>query len=144
MLSYQARFRPFVVDLTLLMLAVVLSVAAFSVSAANPQLVAAGGLEGTCLPLGADVRGLIAPRGAAFDFLDHELAYAGGYGLRPVPNVLRGEEAFYFSDHELAYAGGYELRPFALVARGEAFDFLDHELAHAGAYGLCAAALASR
>jgi hypothetical protein len=72
-------------------------------------------------------------REAGFDFLDHELAYAGGYGL-----VAAGERAvgFAFLDRELAYAGGY-----GLVAAGEraaGFDFLDHELRYAGGYGLVA------
>jgi hypothetical protein len=53
-------------------------------------------------------------RGADFDFLDRELRYAGGYGLRPVARVARGAD-FDFLDHELRYAGGYTLRP-AIVA----------------------------
>ena len=66
-----------------------------------------------------------------FGFLDHELAYAGGYGLV----AAGGEAGFDFLDHELAYAGGYGL----VAGAGEAgFDFLDHELAYAGGYGLVA------
>lgn len=106
-----------------------------------------------------DSAAAVTARGADFDFLDHELRVAGGYGIVPVSAVPRGE-AFDFLDHELKYAGGYELRPVSaalrgadfdfldhelrylvvppviIAPRGEAFDFLDHELRYAGGYGL--------
>ena len=74
-------------------------------------------------------------RGEAFNFLDHELKYGGGYGLVDISVPARGE-AFDFLDHELRYAGGYGLVDVSVPARGEAFDFLDHELRYAGRYGL--------
>lgn len=77
---------------------------------------------------------LWAVRGAGFDFADHELRYAGGYGLRPASAVLRGAD-FDFVDHEFRYAGSYGLRVSA-APRGVDFDFLDHELRYAGGYGL--------
>ena len=54
-------------------------------------------------------RSIDASRGAGFDFADHELRVAGGYGL------VAAEE------------------------RGAGFDFMDHELRHAGGYTLAAA-----
>ena len=52
-------------------------------------------------------------------------------------SVAVGREAgFDFLDHELAYAGGYDLVTTAERAAG--FDFLDHELRYAGGYGLVA------
>lgn len=77
----------------------------------------------------------VAARGADFDFLDHELRYAGGYELRSLSIVPRGAD-FDFLDHELRYAGNYGLRPAAAAARGADFEFLDHELRYAGDYGL--------
>jgi hypothetical protein len=74
-------------------------------------------------------------READFAFLDHELRYAGGYGLRPAAAVEKGAE-FSFVDHELAYAGGYGLRPAAAVEKGADFDFLDHELRYAGGHAV--------
>jgi len=44
--------------------------------------------------------------GADFDFLDHELRFAGGYAL--VAPAERGVD-FDFVDHELRFAGGYAL-----------------------------------
>jgi hypothetical protein len=85
----------------------------------------------------------VAARGADFDFLDHELRYAGGYELRSLSIVPRGAD-FDFLDHELRYAGGYELRSLSIVPRGADFDFLDHELRYAGNYGLRPAAVAAR
>ena len=78
-------------------------------------------------------------RAMDFGFLDHELMYAGGYGLRPAAAAARGAD-FDFLDHELTSAGGYGLRPIATVERGADFDFLDHELMFAGDYALCATA----
>ena len=74
-----------------------------------------------------------AERGADFDFLDHELMVAGGYGLAA---AAEREADSYFLDHELMYAGGYALRPAARVERGADFDFIDRELKYAGGYGL--------
>jgi hypothetical protein len=79
----------------------------------------------------------VAARRADFDFVDHELRYAGGYGLRLSTVGARGE-AFDFADHELRYGGGYGLRLSTVGARGAAFDFADHELRYAGGYGLVA------
>jgi hypothetical protein len=47
-----------------------------------------------------------AERGADFDFVDHELRFAGGYAL--VAPAERGA-GFDFVDHELRFAGGYAL-----------------------------------
>ena len=74
-----------------------------------------------------------AERGPDFYALDHELLYAGRYGPG---TVARGAD-FDFLDHELMYAGGYALRPATAVARGADFDFLDHELMYAGCYAPC-------
>jgi hypothetical protein len=74
-------------------------------------------------------------RGVDFDFLDHELRYAGGYVVSPAPVVAKGAD-FDFLDHELRYAGGYVVSPAPVVAKGADFDFLDHELRYAGGYGL--------
>ncbi|MBN1247838.1 MAG: hypothetical protein JXC32_09280 [Anaerolineae bacterium] len=82
-------------------------------------------------------------RGADFDFVDHELRYAGGYGLGPAPAAARGA-AFDFLDHELRYAGGYGLVPEPRVERGADFDFLDHELRYAGGYGFAPIADSSK
>ncbi|MGD9002021.1 MAG: hypothetical protein PVF04_05085, partial [Anaerolineae bacterium] len=51
-----------------------------------------------------------AEKGAEFSFVDHELRYAGGYGLRPAAAVEKGAD-FDFLDHELRYAGGYAVVP---------------------------------
>jgi len=85
----------------------------------------------------------IASRDADFDFVDHELRYAGGYGLQPASAAARSA-SFDFLDHELRYAGGYGLHPAATTARGAEFDFLDHELRVAGGYGLRAVAVGAR
>ena len=50
--------------------------------------------------------------------------------------TVAADPSFYFVDHELAYAGGYRLRPNVLLPRDASFHFLDHELEHAGGYGL--------
>lgn len=81
-------------------------------------------------------------RGAEFTFVDHELQYAGAYGLSPAAAVEKGAD-FAFVDHELAYAGGYGLEPAATAARGADFDFADHELRYAGGYDLQSPALAA-
>lgn len=88
---------------------------------------------------------LAGPSGckADFAFLDHELERAGGYDLRPASVVDRGE-GFAFLDHELEYAGRYDLRPAPVVERGEGFAFLDHELERAGGYGLRRAPVVER
>ena len=75
-----------------------------------------------------------AERGAGFDFVDHELRFAGGYAL--VAPAERGAD-FDFVDHELRFAGGYAL--VAPAERDAGFDFVDHELRFAGGYGLTAA-----
>ena len=85
------------------------------------------------LPLRAEPAAV--PRGASFETLDHELARAGGYGVRPAAKIVSRPE-FDVVDHELAYVGGYGLSPIAGVVSGAEFDFVDHELAHAGGYGL--------
>jgi hypothetical protein len=76
-----------------------------------------------------------AERGAGFDFVDHELRYAGGYALAAPAERGAG---FDFVDHELRYAGGYALA--APAERGAGFDFVDHELRFAGGYALAAPA----
>ena len=73
-------------------------------------------------------------RGAGFDFVDHELRFAGGYAL--AAPAERGAD-FDFVDHELRFAGGYTLA--APAERGAGFDFVDHELRFAGGYALTAA-----
>jgi len=123
-----------------------------------------------CLPLGVESETGAVPRGPGFAFVDHELAYADGYGLVEAAGVERGPgfdvldrelaraggyglvedggvergAAFDVLDRELARAGGYGLVAMGGVEAGAAFDFLDHELAYAGGYGLCGAALAAR
>ena len=47
-----------------------------------------------------------AERGAGFDFVDHELRFAGGYALAAPAERGAG---FDFVDHELRFAGGYAL-----------------------------------
>ena len=94
-----------------------------------------------CLPLRAESTAVL--RGASFERLDHELARAGGYGVRPAAEIVI-EPEFDFVDHELAYAGGYNLRLVPEVVRGPALDVLDHELRYAGGYGLYATTLAGR
>ena len=94
-----------------------------------------------CLPLRAESTAV--PRGASFERLDHELARAGGYGVRPAAEIVI-EPEFDFVDHELAYAGGCNLRVVPEVVRGPALDVLDHELRYAGGYGLYATTLAGR
>jgi hypothetical protein len=47
-----------------------------------------------------------AERGADFDFVDHELRFAGGYALAAPAERGAG---FDFVDHELRFAGGYAL-----------------------------------
>lgn len=94
-----------------------------------------------CLPLRAESAAI--PKGASFEFFDRDLAYAGGYGLRPLAG-LPNKANLDLLDHELAHAGGYGFRSAAGVVRGLEFDFLDHELRYAGGYGLCAGALAAR
>jgi hypothetical protein len=47
-----------------------------------------------------------AERGADFDFVDHELRFAGGYALAAPAERGAG---FDFMDHELRFAGGYAL-----------------------------------
>jgi hypothetical protein len=47
-------------------------------------------------------------REVGLDFADHELRYAGGYGLSPAAEAERAAD-FDFVDHELRYAGGYSL-----------------------------------
>jgi hypothetical protein len=73
-------------------------------------------------------------RDTGFDFLDHELRFAGGYAL--VAPAERGAD-FDFVDHELRFAGGYAL--VAPAERDAGFDFVDHEMRFAGGYGLTAA-----
>ena len=75
-----------------------------------------------------------AERGAGFDFVDHELRFAGGYALAAPAERGAG---FDFVDHELRFAGGYALA--APTERGADFDFVDHELRFAGGYALTAA-----
>jgi hypothetical protein len=62
---------------------------------------------------------------------------AGGYALVA---AAEREAGFSFLDRELAYAGGYTLRPAARVEREADFDFVDHELRVTGGYVLAATA----
>mgnify|MGYP006299222193 CR=1 FL=1 len=96
-----------------------------------------------CLPLGTEADVEISSRGASFEFVDHEMARAGGYGLRPVSRVMRGP-GFDLLDHQMAHAGSYDLVPLPGIVAGPGFEFLDHEMAYAGGYSLCAVALAAR
>ena len=81
--------------------------------------------------------GVTAERDAAFDFVDHELMYAGGYDLLPGVAAESGASCdFVEVEHEMMYAGGYAVRPGIMPERGADFDFVDHELMYAGGYGL--------
>lgn len=57
-----------------------------------------------------------------------------GVGVRGI--TVAGDPGFDFVDHELAYAGGYRLRSNDLLPRDASFHFLDRELERAGGYGL--------
>ena len=155
--------------LTLTVLLVPLGMEYFGVPIADAQPFVTR-VEQACQPLRATTGEEAALKGARFDFFDHELAYAGGYSLRPLSAVVRGLDFdvidhelaragnyglqaaapvargadFGFIDHELAHAGGYTLRPFSGFVRGPDFYFIDHELAHGGSYRFCTARLRIR
>ena len=82
---------------------------ALAVAIARPAAVT--GSEGSVTEH-QDSPAVAAARGADFEFLDHEMRYAGGYELRSVSAAPRGAD-FDFLDHELRYAGGYGLVPVA-------------------------------
>lgn len=133
MLSNLMEFLRLWLTMTLLILAPAVR-PAIGLSAMPGESSAVGGAAAECVPVGSEVKpGPV--RDASFDFLDHELAHAGGYAVRPLPGIPN-EAAIDFLDHELAYAGGYGLSPIPGVVSGAEFDFVDHELAHAGGYGL--------
>lgn len=168
MLGYMAVFRKLWIVMSVLALGLGVGAVLFGPSSAETEPGAVASADAECVPVGAEAVAIVM--GPSFHFVDHELAYAGGYGLRPmgwlvrgvdfdfvdrelayagdyvlrrVAGVVRGAD-FDFIDHELAYAGDYGLRRVAGVVRGTDFDFIDRELAYAGGYGLCASALARR
>lgn len=72
------------------------------------------------------------------------ITVSGQEDSAPYEDVARVRGAdFYFQDHELKYAGGYGLSPAKAIVTGADFDFIDHELRYAGAYGLRPAARCS-
>ena len=135
--------KPTSVTMTILAAGLILGIVAIAVLPAVTRSAAVVTENEYSVPPRIEASTAAAERGTDFDFLDHELMIAGGYGLRPATAAKKGTD-FDFLDHELMRAGAYGLRPAAAADRGTDFDFLDHELVFAGGYGLRLAAAAER
>ena len=127
--------KPTSVTMTILAAGLILGIVAIAVLPAVTRSAAVVTENEYSVPPGIGASTAAAERGADFEFLDHELMVAGGYGLRPATAAKRGTD-FDFLDHELVLAGGYGLRLAAAAERGADFYFLDHELMVAGGYTL--------
>ena len=103
-------FKPTSVAMTILAAGLILGIVAIAVLPAVTRSAAVVTENEYSVPPGIGASTAAAERGADFEFLDHELRVAGGYGLGSAAAAERGAD-FYFLDHELLVAGGYTLAP---------------------------------
>ena len=95
-------FKRFLVAMTILAIGLIVSILVINPPPAETQSAAVVTENEDSVQRGIDA----AKRGADFDFVDHELRFAGGYALAA---PAEREAGFDFVDHELRFAGGYAL-----------------------------------